>query len=76
MATMESMHAITVNVGQPACRIISMRSSIADHSTSRHIDSADGSLTLDLPMQSLPSENLALAAPRLEAMSADKNEEN
>ncbi len=53
-----------------------MRSSIADHSTSRHIDSADGSLTLDLPMQSLPSENLALAAPRLEAMSADKNEEN
>lgn len=52
-----------------------MHSSIADHSTSGHIDAEDGSLTLDLPVQSLPSEKLALAAPLTEAGSANKFED-
>ena len=52
-----------------------MHSSIADHSTSGHTDAEDGSLTLDLPVQSLPSEKLALAAPRPETMSANKFED-
>lgn len=73
--TMESMHAITVTLGQPACKIVSMHSSIADQSTSKHIHAEDGSLALDLPVQSLPSEKLALAAPLTEAGSANKLED-
>ncbi len=51
-----------------------MHSSTADHSTSRHTDAEDDTLTLDLPVQSLPSEKLALAARLTEARSANKLE--
>jgi len=52
-----------------------MHSSTADHSTSRHTDAEDDSLTLDLPVQSLPFEKLALAAHLTEAGSANKLED-
>ncbi len=52
-----------------------MHSSTADHSTSRHTEAEDDGLTLDLPVQSLPSEKLALAASRPDAMSANKFED-
>ncbi len=55
--------------------IISTLFSIAIHGTSRYIITEDGSLTLDLPMQSLALDDLALAAPGLTAMSADKSED-